>query len=510
MSALTLRSVSFAFDGSDKTIINNLDASFSRGWTGLVGPNGCGKSTLLQILAARLVPTTGEVQGRPNLVHLCEQETLLPPDKWEAFRTSNDKEAIRAKTSLSLHGLLLKDWGQMSCGEQKRWQLGCALWQRPELLLIDEPTNHLDQENRDFIREALRTYRGIGVVVSHDREVLQKLCQKFIFFIGNNSYEMSGSYDEASENLKEHFAYNEKQREIASRKSSVLKKEVKRINQINASSKKRLSKGQVDRKDHDGKAKIDGARLTGKDASLAQKKANIENRIEKIEASARELAFNKDYSGSISFDAPSSHSKVLLHQENAVIPLPDSSTLLTPELLLKSGEKIGIMGLNGTGKTSLIEHCLKESWINSENYLYLRQELGDAEISELHEKLNNLSKEEYTRSLQIIARLGSDPKQIFKSSSWSAGEVRKIAIALAIVTGSELLILDEPTNHLDLPSIERLEVALRQSHLSLLIISHDKDFVAKICNTVWHLERSNNGNVQLHLKEGSQTVGFDF
>lgn len=494
MSTLALRSVSFAFDGSDKTIIDNLTASFPRGWTGLVGPNGCGKSTLLQILAARIAPTTGEVQGRPHLVHLCEQETLQTSTELEAFRASNDKEAIRAKTSLSLHGLLLKEWEQMSCGEQKRWQLGCALWQRPDLLLIDEPTNHLDRENRDFILEALGTYGGIGVVVSHDREVLQKLCKKFIFFVGNQTYEMSGSYDEASKNLEEQFAYNEKQREIASKKSSSLKKEVKRINQLNASSKKRLSKGQVNRKDHDAKAKIDGARLTGKDASLGQKKANIENRIEKIEASARELAVNKDYSDSISFDVPSSHSKILLHKENAKILLPDGSTLFAPELLLKSGEKIGIIGLNGTGKTSLVEHCLKESWINSQNYLYLRQELSEAEISELQEKLNNLSKEEYSRCLQIIARLGSDPKQVFKSSSWSAGEARKIAIALAIVTGAELLILDEPTNHLDLPSIERLEEALEQSNLSLLVISHDRRFIKTVCSRFWLLRRDKSGN----------------
>ncbi|MCB9228054.1 MAG: ABC-F family ATP-binding cassette domain-containing protein [Deltaproteobacteria bacterium] len=494
MSILTLRSISFAFDDSDKIIIDHLNASFSHGWTGLIGPNGCGKSTLLQILAGRLRVTSGEMQGIPELIHLCEQETLRPPATLESFRNSDDKSAIRTKSALSLHELLMKEWEQMSCGEQKRWQLGCSLWQSPDLLLIDEPTNHLDQKNRDVILDALGSYRGTGIVVSHDRDLLQKLCQKFIFFVGSHTYEMSGSYDEARNNLAEHFAYNEKQRENSFKKAASLRKEVSRIRQLTESSKKRLSKGHLNRKDHDSKAKIDGARLSGKDASLGKKKGALENRIKKIEQSTHDLAVVKDYSGSVFFDIPASYTKVLLHQTNVRISLPDASVLSATELLLKSGEKIGITGFNGTGKSSLIEHCLKESWIKSENYLYLRQELNTDEIDVIRKKLNFLSKEEYSRCLQIIARLGSDPKQVFKSHRWSAGEIRKIAIAIAIVTEAELLILDEPGNHLDILSVERLEDALKKSNLTLLVISHDSRFIRSVCSIFWNIQKDQNGN----------------
>lgn len=493
MTSLTIRSVSFSFDRSDKNIIHNLSASFNKGWTGLVGANGCGKSTLLKILAGKLFPNERIVQGKSTSYH-CEQEIFAPPIDWNTFKSANDLEASRIKTSLALHDLLAREWSELSCGEQKRFQLGCALWNKPELLLIDEPTNHLDSKNRDYIAQALREFSGIGVIVSHDRELLEALCSKHLFFIGEKVFEISGRFSEAKTQLDKMFAARESDKANAKKKAQNLQKEAHRLEEINRAAKKRLSKSKIRPGDKDAKAKINLAKLTGKDASLGQKKQNIDNRVEKLNQTISSFDVVKNYAGSIAFDFPMQKtSKVVLFKGSGEIRLPSSKHLCFPELIIKTSEKIGVVGENGIGKTSLIEAIVNSGWLKTTHHFYLKQELGASEIIELRKSLKELIPEGYARCLQIIARLGSDAKQIFKSESWSAGEARKVAIALSIVNKVDLLVLDEPTNHLDLPSIENLERALHASPLTLLIISHDRSFINQVCTRLWKITATNEG-----------------
>lgn len=491
MSSLHLDSISFAYNNSDKNIIANLTSSLQQEWTGLVGANGCGKSTLLKILAGQISPNSGSIHGKFSSYY-CAQESFIAPNDFANFLSAHDQEASRIKNALELHDLQNRAWSQLSCGEQKRFQLGCALWHKPELLLIDEPTNHLDQRNRNYITQALLAYSGIGVLVSHDRSLLEALCTKHLFFIGEKIMEVSGHFGDAKSLLDQTLSANEKQRENTKKKVSALQNESQRLSLINQAAKHRLSKSKINPKDRDSKAKIDLAKLTGKDGSLGQKKRNIDNRIENLNQKIREIDILKDYSGSIHFDYPNAkHSKVILFQEAGEIFLANSSEkLYFPELALESGEKVAIVGANGIGKTSLIQTMSQSGWLKTKNYFYLKQEFESTELESLRGKLKDLDPESYSRCLQIVARLGSDAKQIFKSSSWSAGEARKFAIALSIVNKVDLLILDEPTNHLDLPSIEKLEEALSSSPLTLLIVSHDRNFIEKVCSRIWKIARS--------------------
>lgn len=500
MGLLTIRSVSFSFDSSDKKIIDNLNTSFAPGWTGLIGPNGCGKSTLLKILSGELRPTAGEIVGKSGLAHYCPQETTSPPYEIEKFCLAYDKEAIDLKSSLSLHELVEMTWQKLSQGEQKRFQLACALWRRPDLLFIDEPTNHLDTKNRNFIIKALRQFQGIGILVSHDRQLLNALCSKCMFFVGEKIHEIAGNYDEAKRHLDEKFAYFNQQRDIIKQKTSLLKQEITRLDQLNQSSKKRLSKNQINRKDHDAKSKIDAARLTGKDASFNQKKLNLESRMERLYGNLTDFQVIKDYAGSISFGEENRMTKILLHLSLNEISLPNGHKLFLPELIVRGGSKIGLVGLNGVGKTSLIKFIIENNQLKTENYLHLKQELSSEEIDYLRMQVLEIKNEDYAKCLQIIARLGSDSKQIIKSDHWSSGEARKVAIALAIVKGFEFLILDEPTNHLDLPSIQNLEQALKKSSLALLIVSHDRHFIDSVCEEIWEITQKNAADSILQQK----------
>ncbi len=490
MSSLIIRSLEFSYDSSDKNILSNLSASFARGWTGLVGANGCGKSTLLKILAGQLHPTHGSVQG-PSRRYYCAQETLLAPKELDAFIEAYDQNAIHMKNSLGLHELLTHSWNQLSSGEQKRLQLACALWNDPEILLVDEPTNHLDRESRDFVMQALRLYNGIGIIVSHDRELLQNLCTHTLFFLGKKIYDFSAPLVEARRQLDQILASQENAKLEAKKKSRALEQELSRLQEIEQGSKNRISKKHVRSGDSDTRAKINLARLTGKDASLGQKKQNLQNRIHGLDQRIESYDVIKDYSGTIDFDLPEVNaSKVILHKDECEIPLPSGSRLSTPELVICASEKVGIVGKNGAGKSSLLQTIVQSGWLRTTRFFYLKQELDPDELQRLQILLKELSPDLYARCLQIVARLGSDAKQILSSKAWSAGEARKVAIALAIVNKVDLLILDEPTNHLDLPTIEKLENALAQSSLTLLIVSHDSNFLQNVCTRTWAIENN--------------------
>jgi ATPase subunit of ABC transporter with duplicated ATPase domains len=493
--------VSFTYDSSNNPIIENLSVAFAPGWTGLVGANGCGKSTLLKLLSGGLIPTAGEMVGKAELSYHCRQETTAAPAEFDDFCAAYDKDAINLKSSLGLHELVASNWTQLSQGEQKRFQLGCALWSKPDLLLVDEPTNHLDAKNREFLIAALSQYKGIGILVSHDRALLNVLCEKCLFFVGGKIHLRAGNYDQAKSALDAQFAHSLQEREQLKEKAASLQQEVTRLAQVEQASAGRLSKSKVHVKDRDTKAKIDGARLTGKDASFGQKKITLASRIAKMADEVDDLAFVKSYAGAVSFSVASSPRKVLLHMKESLLLLPNGQRLTLPELVIRSEQKIGVMGANGVGKTTLIRCIIEQHLAATHRYYFLTQELSINEIQHLKTNLAALDKAQVGRCLQIISRLGSDAKQILKSDNWSSGEARKVAIALAIIAEIPFLILDEPTNHLDLPSIQNLEQALAESNLTLLMISHDAAFIGAVCTEIWQIEKHAGGTSCLEVRE---------
>jgi ATPase subunit of ABC transporter with duplicated ATPase domains len=494
---IIIENLKFVYPGTEKDVIGGLNASFPEGWTGIVGPNGCGKSTLMAILAQKYVPTSGKVDGITLSSYHCTQETTNIPEGFEEFRESFDKSVMRLKASLELFDLELHAWDDMSHGERKRYQLGIALSTQPELLMLDEPTNHLDSLNRSYIIQTLKQYRGIGILVSHDRELLDAVVSRCIIYTEGRAISINGNYTKASESVSHDAASRTKHAENLKEMATSLKRETNRIDEVNKGSKKRLSKRGLSAKDHDAKTKIDKARLTSKETTLSQRKINIERRLSKAREEIDSLQIAKSYADSIFFDNEKPKNKVLLHESAQEISLA-GIVLKIPELVIQSSQKIGVTGLNGAGKSSLVNWVLDNNKLKNCNFYFLPQELDQEKKRQLQQDLESCSKEDYSKCLQIIARLGSDAKQILTSESLSSGEIRKIAIALAIVKKVDLLILDEPTNHLDLHSVKHLEHALAQCHLAILMISHDTHFVDAVSSTLWHLEK-NNGITNLEV-----------
>ena len=269
---LQLEGISFSYPGSGCALFSGLSLSFSEGWTVIAGANGTGKSTLISIASGLLMPDSGRVRRSGDVI-LCPQVFEgLQPENWSDI-FSGDNHVGMLKSSLALTDEMIEREHSLSGGEKKRLQLLAALSHSPEILILDEPTNHLDAYSRDLMVRALRTFSGIGIIVSHDRTFASALSHRTILL--ERGTDEAASIEDIPLPLPE--ALDESERRRKSGRSlydsilSAISEEnaiAEKLSERSREKQRGLSKRGISSKDHDAKAKIDGARLTGRDASL--------------------------------------------------------------------------------------------------------------------------------------------------------------------------------------------------------------------------------------------------
>ncbi|HEY0252681.1 MAG TPA: ATP-binding cassette domain-containing protein, partial [Kofleriaceae bacterium] len=196
MTSLRFERVAFAYP-SAQPVLADVDLHVSRGFIGVVGENGAGKSTLLKLITGELVPTAGRVVRDDGLVVACPQGLDEIPEDAHALVARDDADAGRWQALLGLEESQLARWPTLSPGERRRWQLGGALARDPDVLLLDEPTNHVDEACRTLVLGALRRFRGLCIIVSHDRELLDGLAQHTLRVHGGTAQLYAGSYAQA-------------------------------------------------------------------------------------------------------------------------------------------------------------------------------------------------------------------------------------------------------------------------------------------------------------------------
>ena len=198
MPSVHLESVSFSH-GNSVPILEQVSAVFPATWTGVVGPNGGGKSTLLHLIESSLEPDAGCVRWEPRgaTVVLCRQTAESLSASIREFADAPDGMAHRLRGRLRLEPVELERWPSLSPGERRRWQIGAALAAEPQVLLLDEPTDHLDGDARELLVAALRRFEGVGVVVSHDRSLLDELTERTLKVEDSRIETFSGAYSAA-------------------------------------------------------------------------------------------------------------------------------------------------------------------------------------------------------------------------------------------------------------------------------------------------------------------------
>jgi len=430
-----------------------------------------------------------------ELLYYCAQSTEYAPADLDDFMMTYTSDAFKTRELLHIDEGWIGLWDTLSHGERKRLQLGCALFSDCDVLMVDEPSNHLDETSQEIVFNALKNFKGIGILVSHDRRLLDELCQHTMILKAGEISHYKSSFSIAMQAHRQKDAHLRNTKEAQDNTLKKLKKTMQQQQEKVDKSTARLSKKGLSSGDNAKKEKINLAILTGKDKNDGQLLKRTQTQHDQL--SKKSVKVTKEYTTGISFDLSQQKHYFPVIINEGVLTLGEKS-LRFPRLSIEAEDRIGIRGVNGAGKSSFLSHLLSDLSFRGE-FLYIPQEISDEESETLFSYVSGLGDEEKGELFTLIQRLASDPKRLLQSSVPSPGEIRKLLIALGLLKKPSLIILDEPSNHMDLISIEALETALDAYCGALLIISHDRVFLDKLTQIYWTFTEDDKNN--FHIEE---------
>lgn len=515
--------------------INNLSVQFSGDFLfdsvsfninemdriGLVGKNGAGKTTLLRIIAGIFKPESGNVvipndftlgylpqekihtsaasvfnetlkafdelkkieQNIHNLTRELEQRSDYESEAYMnlvkrlndyndqfLYHGGSSQEVDTEKILLGL-GFERSDFDRMmnefSGGWQMRVELAKILLQKPNLILLDEPTNHLDIESIEWLENFLKYYKGAVVLVSHDRAFLDAITNRTVEIANSKIYDYKASYSEyvmmREERLEQQLSsYNNQQKQIA----------------------------QIERFVERFRYKSSKARQVQSKIKLLDKIDRIN--IEQIESNAIHFKF-----------PPAPHSgKVVLEAVEASKSYSDKRILQHLNFIIEKGAKVAFVGRNGEGKSTLVKMILEHIEFEGEIKKGYNVKIGyyaqnQTQLLDLNktvfETIDDIAVGDVRKQVRSIlgSFLFSGETIEKKVSVLSGGEKSRLALACLLLEPVNLLILDEPTNHLDMLSKDILKNALLEYDGTLIVVSHDRDFLQGLTDRIYEFKNKN-------------------
>ena len=449
----------------ERTIFSDVSFKIADGEKiGIVGKNGAGKSTLLKIILGLEYFDAGNISGlHKEDIGYAEQ---IPNFKAETLLTEvliGEVQDFQAKKILFGLGFsesdLEKNPNNFSGGEKAKISLAKSLIAEPRILILDEPTNHLDIYAIDFLEEFIKNYKYTVIAVTHDRHFLQNCVDKILDLENGHATLYPGNYEKffqlkTEKREAELKAYEKQQEEISKLEEFV------RRNKVRASTAKR-----------------------------ARSRQNMLDRMERLEKppSAEIVKVSLQ-------DAAESADRVLILND-----INFKGVIKNFSLEIRNGEKVGLIGKNGVGKSTLLKIIVGELKADSgEIKIGNRVQVGylSQGHEDLHENFTALDEliEEFNlpteKARAELARLDLGAEIVEKKiSGMSGGEKTRIALAKLILRGANFLILDEPTNHLDLPAREAIETALKDFNGTILIVTHDRYLLDEVASRVVEFSR---------------------
>lgn len=493
---LNLTHISYTYEGAASPALNRVSVTFPQGWTGIIGDNGCGKSTLARVATGLIAPDEGSVAPKLFAAY-CPQDTSITPAQLSDLAADWGSEALQIRGMLGIEDAWLWDYEHLSGGQKKRVQIACALWQRPDVLVLDEPTNDLDAQTRECVLRSLQAFKGIGILISHDRALLDALVDQCAVFDDGCVMIRPGGYSKVVEQMRGERTTRVRQHENARREERRLKAETQRRNEEAARSSSRLSAKRLGRHDSDGRERLGRAKVSSKDSVAGRAAGAMASRSERASQAATESRVNKRYDSAIQLPGHAVRSKFALHMSEGDLPAGEL-TLHIPELWVGPSDHVGVSGRNGVGKTALLRYAWKLVPGQVE-CAFIPQEVDERVRRAALERLHTLDDADMGRALSLVAGLNTDPDALLEGSNISPGELKKLLIAEQLLREPNLLILDEPTNHLDVGSIEALEQALATFPGAIILVTHDERLLRAVSTVRWHIDRTGNEST-LHVR----------
>jgi ATPase subunit of ABC transporter with duplicated ATPase domains len=480
---------------------------------GLIGANGCGKTTLMRILSGEETSDSGDIFKKKGLkcgylaqIPTYPESTLVIEVLMEAFgqvgqlkhqmtaleeklgSVSGDMDGLLAEYSrvqeqfIALDGysvdeklkriivgmsftdqFLKRRFMALSGGEKTKTMLGRMLLEAPDVMLLDEPTNHLDIKTLEWLETYIKESRSAMIMISHDRYFLDHTIDKIVELERGATVEFYGNYT----------AYIDQKEELKTLQAAQFKQQEKKIGEMEAAVKRFRDWG------------------TRADNEAMFKKAKaMEKRIERMDKVEKP---KEDKAIRLNFEMSNRSGQDVISLEEAVIGY-DTPLFKSEEMTLKFGERLVLLGDNGTGKTTLFKviqgrlplisgqvkvgESVKIGELDQEIYF----DADDKTILTYFREETLLSEGE---ARQRLARYLFTGESVFKRvESLSGGEKVRLKLALLMEEDINMLLLDEPTNHIDIASRETLEQALVSFKGTILFVSHDRFFIEKVATCV--------------------------
>jgi len=514
---LNAQDISVSFGGT--TLFENLSFRVGKGdRVGLVGKNGAGKSTLLKLLAQEQQPSSGafalekscSIGYLPQDIDFEKGRTVLEESS-QAFseimdlevkqsqvneallsRTDYESEAYtelltrqaelneryeliggytyKASVERVLKGLGFteadfdKQTTTFSGGWRMRIELAKLLLKDHDILLLDEPTNHLDIDAIVWLEDFLSKYNGAVVLVSHDKVFLDQVTNRTMEIIQRQLYDFKKSYS----------AYLLVRTELREKQKAAQKNQEKKIQQT--------------------EQLIERFRAKSSKASMAQSLIKKLDKIERIEVDPEETQSMK-----LHFPISVQPGKIVLEAQGIAKAYEEKQVLYAVDLSIERGSKIAFVGQNGQGKTTLAKILVGELKSQGQVKLGHNVQLGyfaqdqsqqlDGQLTVL-ETAQQAATEENRKSVRDVLGAflfrGEDVDK--KVSVLSGGERNRLALCKLLLQPFNVLVMDEPTNHLDLQSKSVLKEALKKFEGTLILVSHDRDFLQDLCNHVFEFK----------------------
>ena len=478
----------------------------------ILGRNGCGKTTLFKILTGEMDYDEGEVYVNPNKkLGLISQIPKFPDgytvedvlrsayreleqirrkmERLEKEMASGDETVLRQYDDLSnrfttgggyemdvevdkiCNGLGItpqqrsQDFASLSGGEKTRMNLARLLLEKTDILLLDEPTNHLDLHSVEWLEEYIRGFKGTVLAISHDRFFLDQVAQRIIEISDGHAEFYSGNYS---------FYIDEKQARFDLQMKQYQQEQAK-LKQLGYTLERMKGWGINNR-------------------TLYRRAMSIQHRMERIEKTKRptkdktmKASFGeKDFSGDVVF--------TVKHMEKH---FGSRELFSNVDLRVEGGERIALLGDNGTGKSTFLKCLMGEEDFTGKiqfgptvKWGYLPQIIHfDHPERTLYDTMlyeKNCTPQTARDRLGMFLFSGED---VFKTvGTLSGGEQSRLRLCMLMDEKINLLILDEPTNHLDIASREWVEAAIEEFEGALLFVSHDRYFIEKFAERIWELE----------------------